>query len=66
MFNMPEAFTPGRARLNALLAIIAMALSCGALIWAGAAMIGMGFYTPGYISVGVGFLIMLVASQITP
>ena len=66
MFSMPEPFTPGRARLNALLAIIAMALSTGALVWSGAAMIGMGFTTPGYFSIGAGLVIMIIASQLSP
>ena len=61
---MPEPFTPGRARLNAFLAVVALSIGAGSLVWSGAGMIGVGMDLPGYLSLGGGFLMALVGSQV--
>ena len=63
---MPEPFTPGRARLNAFLAVVALSIGAGSLVWSGAGMIGVGMDLPGYLSLGMGFVLVLVGSQVRP
>ena len=51
------------ARRHVIMAQSFMALSAGALVWSGVAMLGMGMNDIGIGSIGAAFAIVIVATQ---